>query len=300
MKLIRHALCWSLVSSASLAPLPAQTPATPEATGLPGDHFILQGALELFKKSDSPEAFEKALNEQANHVNNLDLNGDGEVDYVRVVDRMQGGVHALVLQVAISESENQDIAVIGLEKTADANAIVQIVGDEEIFGERTIVEPGEGDDDDDEDASGGNQAGRGPNAPEPSALAANRVRVVVNVWPWPCVRFVFAPAYVAWTSPWRWRVYPAWWRPFRPLAWAAFHPFRSRLVPGFAVVRTHRVLAAHRLYAPGRAVSVTVRTRYAPAHAKARVTRTTTVRTGPHGGKVKTTHTTVRGGRRRH
>ena len=32
-----------------------------EQTGLPGDNFSLEGALELFKKSVSPEEFEKAL-----------------------------------------------------------------------------------------------------------------------------------------------------------------------------------------------------------------------------------------------
>ena len=28
-----------------------------DSTGLPGDNFSLEGALELFKKSESPEAF---------------------------------------------------------------------------------------------------------------------------------------------------------------------------------------------------------------------------------------------------
>lgn len=269
-------------ASAGLVSLHAQAP---EPSGLPGDHFSLPGALELFQKSDSPEAFEKALNASGNKVNNLDLNEDGEVDYIRVIDRVQGGAHALVLQVAVSESETQDIAVIELEKTGDASVTVQIVGDEDIFGEQTLVEPGEAEDEEE-----------GEEAPAKNALSLRTFKVVVNVWPWPCVRFMYAPAYVAWASPWRWRVYPAWWRPWRPLAWGVFHPFRIR--PGFAIVRTHRVLGAHRFYAPGRAVSVTVRTRHAGAVGRYRVTRTTTVRTGPKGGKVRTTRTTVRRGRR--
>ena len=32
------------------------------STGLPGDHFSLEGALELFKNSSSIEDFEKQLN----------------------------------------------------------------------------------------------------------------------------------------------------------------------------------------------------------------------------------------------
>src|SRR5689334_14759275 len=32
-----------------------------DSTGLPGDNFSLQGALDLFKKAETPEAFEKSL-----------------------------------------------------------------------------------------------------------------------------------------------------------------------------------------------------------------------------------------------
>src|SRR5690606_33363692 len=48
---------------------------------VPGDNFSLEGALELFKKSSSPEEFEKMLNTPDTKVNNLDLNGDGYIDY---------------------------------------------------------------------------------------------------------------------------------------------------------------------------------------------------------------------------
>ncbi|MBL0110193.1 MAG: hypothetical protein IPP42_04700 [Saprospiraceae bacterium] len=58
------------------------------------------------------------LNQDDNHVNNLDLNDDGEVDYIRVIDNMDGDAHALVLQVVVSATENQDIAVIEIEKAA--------------------------------------------------------------------------------------------------------------------------------------------------------------------------------------
>ncbi len=274
-----------LALAAGLAGVVSLQAQAPEPSGVPGENFSLHGALELFQKAASPEAFEKALNDPANKVNNLDLNGDGEVDYVRVVARKDGEAHVLVLQVPVSESESQDVAVIGIEKTGAEQAVLQIIGDEDVFGEETVVEPG--DPDDEEEAE---------EAAAKSALSLRAFKVVVNVWPWPCVRFMYAPVYVPWVSPWRWRVYPAWWRPWRPLAWAAWHPFRVR--PGFAVVRTNRVVVAHRIYRPGRTVSVSVRTRHSAAVGRYRVTRTTTVRTGPRGGKVRTTKTTVRRGRR--
>lgn len=286
-------LHWGLTSLFSLvvAHGNAQTAPGQDSTGLPGDHFSLQGALEMFKKAASPEEFEKLLNTQDNGVNNLDLNGDGDVDYVRVVDRASGDVHAFVLQVPVSGKENQDIAVIELEKTGSDSAMVQIIGDEDIYGEATIVEPdGGGDDGEDIEDEGG---GKGPFYLESSFASPFMPRVVVNVWGWPSVRFVYAPTYVVWASPWRWRAYPVWWHPWRPLAWRLFHPFRVRYRTGFAVVHTHRVVRAHRVYAPGRTTSVVVRSRYAGHVKHYRVTRTVKVK--PGGVKVKTR---VRRGRR--
>lgn len=57
------------------------------------------------------------INSEDNHVNNLDLNADGDIDYIKVIDKSDGDVHAFVLQVIVSETENQDIAVIEMEKT---------------------------------------------------------------------------------------------------------------------------------------------------------------------------------------
>lgn len=257
-------------------PLFAQNDMESDSTGLPGDHFSLEAAIELFKKSDSPEDFEKRLNSENNEVNNLDLNEDGEIDYIRVVDNSEGDVHALVLQVAVSETESQDVAVIEIEKQGAENAILQIIGDEELYGEQKIAEPFE-----EEKVKSGKDKG-------PIASGAP-VRIVVNVWLWRPVRFIYAPAYRPWVSPWRWRVYPAYWRPWRPHPWRVYHarvlPYRAH----YHVIRTHRVVRAHAVYAPHR------------AHSKVVHTRTTTVvaARGKNGAVVgkKTTTTTKRNGR---
>lgn len=52
-----------------------------------------------------------------NKVTNLDLNQDGDVDFVRVNEFQEDDVRIFVLSVDISETESQDIAVIELEKT---------------------------------------------------------------------------------------------------------------------------------------------------------------------------------------
>ena len=253
-----------------------------DSTGLPGDHFSLQGALDMFKQASSPEEFEKLINTPGKNVNNLDLNGDGEVDYIKVIDKTANSMHAFVLQVAVSETENQDIAVIELEKTGDTTAVLQIIGDEEIYGEKVIAEASEEGDEVNDDNSN-NSPGNGP-----YAETFETYRFVVNVFYWPAVRYVYRPAYVPWVSPWRWRHYPGWWKPWRPLSWHVFHPRRLHYNRHYAIVRTHRVVGAHRVYMPNRVSSVTVRTRTTVARNNYRVTRTKV--TGPRGNtRVKTT-----------
>ncbi len=265
---------------------------TDEPTGLPGDNFDLQGALQMFQKATSPEDFEKLLNTADNSVNNLDLNEDGETDYVKVIDKSDNEVHAFVLQVPVSETENQDIAVIELEKTGNETATIQIVGDEDIYGEQVISEPDGGTADNSiiQDWSNMNVAHSGPYY-SPESVSG----VIVNVWFWPSVRFVFAPAYRPWASPWRWRHYPIWWHTWKPLAWNTWHPHRMVYHRNFVIVRTNRINRAHAFYTPFRTTSVTVRTKHATVVNNYRITHRTTTVTGPRGHSATRNTTTVHG-----
>ncbi|MRG48306.1 hypothetical protein GFS24_24535 [Chitinophaga sp. SYP-B3965] len=224
-----------------------------DETGLPGDNFSLEGALEMFKKAENPGEFEKMLNTRENGVNNLDLNQDGDIDYIRVVNKKDGDVQLFVLQALVSSSESQDIAVIELEKTGDDRAVVQIVGDEDIYGVSKIVEPSDKDEvaafNDDETVTYGSTS---------TAAAFAPSGLVVNVWFWPSVRFVYAPYYSVWASPWRWYHYPTWFRPWRPLAWDVYQPICYRYRPRYVVIHTHRIVRAPYIYRPIRARSVSV------------------------------------------
>ncbi len=264
-----------------------------DSTGLPGDNFSLQGALDLFKKAASPEDFEKRLNSEDSKVNNLDLNEDGNTDYIRVVSKRDNDVQVFVLQALVSETESQDIAVIELEKNANDNAVIDIVGDEDIYGVEKIVEPEEAGTAFNEDAS--SLAG-GPNMESASLFAPTGI--IVNVWAWPCVRYVYAPSYVVWVSPFTWRAHPVWYRPWRPLAWGVYRPMRYHYRAHYAVVTTRRVVVAPRIYKPMRVTSVTVTNRHRTAVNNYRVTRKTTTVQGPHGRKYSRTTTTVRHRRR--
>ena len=181
-----------------------------------GENLDLQAVLELFMASESVEEFEKALNDSTNEINNLDLNEDNEVDYIRVVEHVDGDTHVLVLQVPLAENEYQDVATINIEKTDD-EYVIQIAGDTEIYGEDYYVEP----------------------APEEEAQTSTTTVVVV----------MYGGGYSPWVSPYRWRVYPVWWRPWRP------HPvtvYRSRVVRHhrhhYRHTRHRRTVRAHNTY----------------------------------------------------
>lgn len=208
---------------------------------VPGDHFSLQGALEVFKKSASPEEFERLLNSPDAGVNNLDLNGDGDIDYIRVIDRNEGNVHAFILQAVINDRESQDVAVIELEKLANGKAVLQITGDADIYGIETIIEPTE----------------------EVRINAgASTAQTVVNVWAWPPVQYVYGPYYSRWNSPWSWHNRPYWWNPWRPTTYIAYYPRWESYYPYYSVCNTHRVRYAQYLYRPYRSTSIVVYNRH--------------------------------------
>jgi hypothetical protein len=272
-------LAFTILASALLiGSVQAQITSAQDSTGLPGDHFSLEGALEMFKKAGSPEEFEKLVNTEDNKVNNLDLNGDGDIDYIKVIDKKDGDAHAFILQAAVSETENQDIAVIELEKKGNNDAVLQIVGDEDIYGENKIVEPTE--------------------VSDPVQPATNS-NVVVNVWAWPAVRYVYAPSYTVWASPWGWRARPLWWHPWRPMRLHAFYPYRAPYRHRYIVAYNYRAVYAHRVYMPVRTTSAIVQTRHQASVNHYRTTKTVTVTN--HNKKVTATRktTTVQGRRGR-
>ncbi len=214
-----------------------------------GDNFSLEGALEMFNTSETPEEFEAKINNESNNVNNLDLNEDGEVDYTRVIDNMEGGIHAFVLQASMSDEESQDIAVIEMEKTGDENVVLQIVGYELLYGENHIVESYE--ENIQQSSGGGSQ--------------------VVNVWKWGLVQHVFRPNYRAYISPWRWSHYPRTWKSWRPVTVKVFRPRVVRHTRAYRVAPIHRVVRAHKIYMPQRKASKRVISRRTTVHNHSKV-----------------------------
>ncbi len=226
------------------APAFAQEDTRPVNTG---DDFSLEGALELFKNSNSLEEFEKKLNQENNQVNNLDLNSDGEIDYINVEDIKENDSHVIVMSTYLDEADKQDIALISIEKNGSDQATLQIEGDEDLFAKNTIVEPY------------AEEKGAVQNLKAESNVAVvENGGATVNVWLWPSVRYLYGPRYVVWISPYRWRHYPVWWRPWRPIAHPVFYGYRARYRPYYHYVTVRRVAVARRIYYPRRHSSTLV------------------------------------------
>ncbi|WP_298120055.1 hypothetical protein [Flavobacterium sp.] len=210
-----------------------------------GENFSLEGALAMFKNAKSLEEFEKLINEDNNNVNNLDLNNDGEIDYITVNDIKDGDTHVIVLSTFLGENEKQDVATIGIEKTGTEEAQLQIIGDENLYAENTIVEPFDVNE-------------KAENSKGPNNFEIKTTRVIVNVWFWPSVRFIYAPSYVVWVSPYRWGFYPKWWKPWKPYRHNVFY---GRCAPHrvyYHRTTTHRVVVARKVYSPRRNSSTLV------------------------------------------
>ncbi|HRG18438.1 MAG TPA: hypothetical protein PLP39_05070 [Flavobacterium lutivivi] len=211
-----------------------------------GDNFSLEGALAMFKKANSLEEFEKLLNEENNNVNNLDLNNDNDIDYITVEDIKDGDNHVIVLSTFIADKEKQDIATIGIEKTGNESAVLQIEGDIDLYAENTLIEPA-----DEKEALSGST--KGPNIPEIISRP-----MIINVWFWPSVRFLYAPNYVVWVSPYHWGFYPRWWKPWRPFRHTVFVSKCVVHKTYFRPATTRRVTVVKKVYTPRRHSSTLV------------------------------------------
>ena len=135
----------------------------------------LKVVAKLFAEAKNLEEFETMLNNPDSAFCNLDLNGDGQVDYLRVVETGEGSKRLIVLQAILAKDIYQDVASIYVEKDEAKNEVkVQIVGDEYVYGTNYIIEP------------------------------VYVYRPVIYDWFW-------GTAWVAWYSPWYWGYYPSWW-----------------------------------------------------------------------------------------
>lgn len=105
------------------------------------DNLDLDAVASIFGDSKDLEDFEYRLNDPDNRISNLDLNQDGYIDYLRVVENASDRNSLVVVQAVLDEDIYQDVATIEIEKVYDGRLRVQIVGDAYIYGANYIIEP---------------------------------------------------------------------------------------------------------------------------------------------------------------
>jgi hypothetical protein len=101
----------------------------------------LKAVATTFGESKDLEEFEQKLNDSDSKISNLDLNNDGEADYLRVIEKTKNNKHIIVIQAVLSKDNYQNVATINVEKDNANQAKVEIAGNPDLYGENYIIEP---------------------------------------------------------------------------------------------------------------------------------------------------------------
>ena len=100
----------------------------------------LNAVAAAFAESRSVREFEELLNSSRYMINNLDLNHDGWIDYLRVIETYRGYYHTMLIQACLGYGVFQDVATLIAERRSNA-LYVEVVGDRYLYGYNYIVRP---------------------------------------------------------------------------------------------------------------------------------------------------------------
>ena len=105
------------------------------------DNLDLKAVASIFGDASNLEDFERRLNDPKTQISNLDLNNDNQVDYLRVVESVEGRAHIVVIQAVLEKDVFQDVATVEIEKDSNNKVQIQVVGDVYMYGSNYIYEP---------------------------------------------------------------------------------------------------------------------------------------------------------------
>jgi len=110
---------------------PSTVSVTPEVANL-GDNLDLQALGELVKNSTTAQDIEDKLNTTGS-INNLDLNNDGSVDYIKVTEYGDDKQKGFSFTVDVAEGQTQEIATIEVAQGSN-DAQMNIQGNQQLYG----------------------------------------------------------------------------------------------------------------------------------------------------------------------
>lgn len=99
-----------------------------------GEGLDLRAVGELVKTAEDAEALERMINDSSRGLNNLDLDRDGEVDYISVEEFGGGTSRGFMLVAKLKDGQKQEVATIDIEKTSNSQADLEIRGNERVYG----------------------------------------------------------------------------------------------------------------------------------------------------------------------
>lgn len=105
------------------------------------DNLDLRAVASIFGESANLQDFERRLNDPKYQISNLDLNGDDQVDYLRVIESVEARTHVVIIQAVLDRDVYQDIATIDVERDNYNQVNVQVVGNTYLYGDNYIYEP---------------------------------------------------------------------------------------------------------------------------------------------------------------
>ncbi|TDP02180.1 hypothetical protein [Flavobacterium sp. 245] len=105
------------------------------------DNLDLRAVASMFGESANLQDFERRLNDPKYQISNLDLNGDDQVDYLRVIESVESRTHVVIIQAVLDRDVYQDIATIDVERDNYNKVSVQVVGNTYLYGANYIYEP---------------------------------------------------------------------------------------------------------------------------------------------------------------
>ena len=100
----------------------------------------LRAVAAAFGEANSLREFEMLLNSSNYMLSSLDLNRDGYVDYLRVVEALDGYNHVIVIQAVLAQNIFQDVATLTVEMSY-STPYVQVIGAPYIYGPNYYVRP---------------------------------------------------------------------------------------------------------------------------------------------------------------
>lgn len=117
-----------------------KTTVTANSTDI-SDNLDLKAVASIFGDASNLDDFERRLNDPKSQISNLDLNNDNLVDYLRVVESVDGSAHIIVIQAVLDKDVYQDVATVEVQRDSNNKVQVQVVGDVYMYGANYIYEP---------------------------------------------------------------------------------------------------------------------------------------------------------------